>query len=77
LRNSKNPALPARLGRTWDPTMMNIKDIVFNTGFIQGLAFENIGKAITQGLVNQEIPDSSILEKVLTGQLAPKEDKND
>jgi len=70
LRYKANKSLPARLGKTWDPVMINIKDIVFNTSFIQGLAFENIGKAITTGLITEDISDESILEKVVTGTLA-------
>lgn len=53
--------------------MMNIKDIVFNTSFIQGLGFENINKAIQTGLISEETPGISILEKVLTGTLVEKE----
>ena len=34
--------------------MMNIKNDVFASGFIQGLAFENIGKAIETGLIAKE-----------------------
>jgi len=73
LRDKNIPSLPARLGRTWNPVMMNIKDIVFNTSFIQGLGFENINKAIQTGLISEEAPDTSILEKVLTGTLVEKE----
>ncbi len=69
LRDKKNPSIPARLGKRWDPTMMNIKQIVFNTSFIQGLAFENINEAIRTGLITEEVGDPSILEKVLTGTL--------
>lgn len=69
LRDKKNQSLPARLGSTWDPVMINIKKIVFQTSFIQGLAFENINEAIKTGLVTDEVGDASILEKVLTGTL--------
>jgi len=69
LRDKKNPSIPARLGKRWDPTMMNIKQIVFNTSFIQGLAFENINEAIKTGLITEEVGEPSILEKVLTGTL--------
>jgi hypothetical protein len=69
LRDRKNPSIPARLGSRWDPTMMNIKQIVFNTSFIQGLAFENINEAIKTGLITEEVGEPSILEKVLTGTL--------
>jgi hypothetical protein len=72
LRDKKNSNIPARLGPTWDPIMMNIKTIVFKTSFIQGLAFENVNQAIKTGLITEESEDPSILEKVLTGNLAPK-----
>jgi len=69
LRDRKNLSIPARLGAKWDPTMINIKKIVFKTSFIQGLAFENVNEAIKTGLITEEPADPSILEKVLTGTL--------
>ncbi len=72
LRDKRQPGIPARLGKKWDPMMMNIKDIVFNTSFMQGLAFENIGKAISTGLISEKPRDQSILEKVMTGTLVAK-----
>jgi len=69
LRDKKDHSKPARLGRTWDPIMANIKTDVFNTSFIQGLAFENVGKAIDTGLTTSHDSDPSILEKVVTGEL--------
>lgn len=72
LRDKKSPEIPARLGKKWDPIMMNIKKIVFTTSFIQGLAFENINEAIKTGLITEEAGDPSVLEKVLTGTLVEK-----
>jgi hypothetical protein len=69
LRDKKDHSKPARLGSTWDPVMANIKTDVFNTSFIQGLAFENVGKAIDTGLTTSQSTDPSILEKVVTGEL--------
>jgi len=69
LRDKKNHAIPARLGKPWDPDMANIKSDVFNTSFIQGLAFENVGKAIDTGLTTAQTDDPSIMEKVVTGEL--------
>ncbi len=69
LRDKKNPQIPARLGKTWDPTMMNIKKIVFSTSFLQGLSFENIGESLKVGLISDEPHESSIIEKILTGEL--------
>jgi DNA-directed RNA polymerase beta' subunit len=70
LRDKANPSYPARLGKTWDPIMMNIKAAVFKTSFIQGLAFENIAEAIRTGLITDEPVEPSILEKLMTGELA-------
>lgn len=69
LRDKKNQSIPARLGSRWDPVMINIKQIVFKTSFIQGLAFENVNEAIKTGLITDDGGDPSILEKVLTGTL--------
>jgi hypothetical protein len=68
LRDRTNQALPARLGKTWDPVMMNIKNTVFSTSFVQGLAFENINKAIETGLVSKQDVPATILEKLVTGE---------
>jgi hypothetical protein len=75
LRDRKNKGIPARLGKTWDPIMMNIKKIVFETSFVQGLAFENVNEAIRTGLITEEGGDPSILEKVLTGTLVEPKDR--
>ena len=75
LRDQDKPYLPARLGKEWKPVMLNIKQIVFNTSFVQGLAFENINEAIRTGLIAEEELEPSILEKVLTGELAGKRRK--
>lgn len=69
LRDKSNPSIPARLGKKWDPIMINIKQIVFKTSFVQGLAFENINEAIKTGLITEEGGEAAILEKVLTGTL--------
>ena len=49
--------------------MVNLKNNVFASGFIQGLAFENINKAIETGLVSEHDLDPSILERIVTGEL--------
>jgi len=69
LRYKEDPSIPARLGKKWDPVMTNIKNDVFNTGFLQGLAFENVGKAIDLGLTTSRDTQPSVLERVLTGEL--------
>ena len=48
--------------------MMNIKNTVFSTSFVQGLAFENINKAIETGLVSKADMPATILEKLVTGE---------
>ncbi len=67
LRDKNNQALPARLGKTWDPIMINIKNAVFASGFIQGLAFENVNKAIETGLISEGDVEPSLLGKLATG----------
>ncbi len=73
LRDKNNINIPARLGKTWDPILINMKKVVYAEGFVQGLAFENIGEALRTGLINEERKEPSILEKVLTGELSDKE----
>jgi len=68
LRDRSNQALPARLGKRWDPVMMNIKNAVFASGFIQGLAFENVNKAIETGLISEGEVEPSLLGKLATGE---------
>lgn len=75
LRDKRDNQLPARLGKTWDPMMVNIKQIVFASGFIQGLAFENINKAITTGLISEKELEPSVLERVLTGALVKEREE--
>jgi hypothetical protein len=75
LRDRENTSIPARLGKKWDPTMMNIKKIVFKTSFIQGLEFENINEAIATGLITEEPEEQSVLEKILFGTLVDEEKK--
>lgn len=69
LRDSKDIQQPARLGKKWDPQLVNMKKVIFSEGFINGLAFENINDAIKTGLISDEKGDTSIIEKVMTGSL--------
>lgn len=73
LRDKNNLHIPARLGKTWDPILINMKQVVYAEGFIPGLAFENIGEALRTGLITEESKEPSILERVLTGELSDKE----
>jgi len=72
-RYREDPRFPARLGKVWDPITINMKQVIFNEGFIQGLAFENINNAISQGLIGEDKPENSVLEKLLLGTLVTKE----
>ena len=76
LRYKQDVQLPARLGKTWDPTMVNIKKVVFSSGFVQGLAFENVNEAITSGLIAEKELEPSVLEKVMTGELVKPIDED-
>jgi len=69
LRDRQNVQIPARLGKKWDPTLVNLKKVVFSEGFINGLAFENVNEAIKTGLISDERAEPSIIEKVMTGTL--------
>ncbi len=69
LRDRSNPSIPARLGRKWDPVMANVKENVFSTSFVQGAAFENIGKAIQVGLTEApEFDQPTIFENLISGE---------
>jgi len=68
LRYKDDPRLAARLGKTWNPELMNLKKTVYNEGFLQGLAFENMNEAIRNGLVQETGSDLTVLEKVFTGE---------
>ena len=68
-RDKDSPQYPARLSEHWNPVMMNIKNIVFSSSALQGLAFENVNKAITTGLVEENNVNPSILEQVFTGEI--------
>jgi len=70
LRDSQNPMFPARVGKNpRKPQLSNIKTNIFASGFLQGLCFENVGKAIKTGLVSDYELSPSVLEKVMTGEL--------
>lgn len=68
LRYKDDPKFPARLGKEWKPELMNLRKSVYNEGFIQGLAFENINEAIKNGLLQNTGDNLNILEKVFVGE---------
>jgi len=74
LRDKENTTIAARLGKNpLDPVLFNIKKDIFSTSFLQGLSFEDIGKAINAGLTLDYDLEPSIIEKILTGTIAEKE----
>jgi DNA-directed RNA polymerase beta' subunit len=76
LRDKNNPVIPSRVGSDpLHPVLMNIKKNIFNSGFIQGLAFENVNAAIKTGLITKTELEPSVLEKLLTGTLVEKQTK--
>jgi len=73
LRDKNNQVIPARVGPDPEhPVLQNIKKNIFSSGFIQGLAFENINAAINTGLITKTELSPSILERLLTGTLVEK-----
>jgi len=78
LRDKSNPVIPARVGKDpLHPSLFNIKKNIFNSGLLQGLAFENVNTAINTGLISKTELEPSILEKVLTGTLVKKKSDED
>lgn len=76
LRDKDNPVLPSRVGKDpMNPVLFNIKRNIFNSGLLQGLAFENVNEAIKTGLITETELPPSVLEKLLTGTLVEKKNK--
>lgn len=75
LRDKLDNDIPARLAKKWDPVLINLKKVVYKEGFIQGLAFENIGEALRSGLISEKETEPSILEKLLLGETSTIEKK--
>jgi hypothetical protein len=78
LRDVDNPSLAARLRLNkgeFKPVLANIKKNVFATGFLQGLAFENVGEAIRTGLISDTKGEPSVIERLMTGELVNKKKK--
>jgi hypothetical protein len=48
---------------------MNIKEIVFRSGFLQSLNFENLSKSLMYGLIQDKPTPKSIIEKILRGDI--------
>ncbi len=70
LRDSGNPTYPARLNtKNYDPMIMGIKNIPSTESFLSSISFENFNKSITTGLTYNTDTNSSVLEKLVTGDL--------
>lgn len=71
LRDRADPTQPARLGHAFDPILTNIKNTIFKQNtFFSSLNFENVNKAISNGLIqSDENKEKSILEKVLLSEI--------
>jgi hypothetical protein len=78
LRHKENSTYPARLALAkgkYTPVLGNIKKDIFSSGFLQGLAFENIGAAINSGLTSDIKTPPSVIERIMTGELVEKKEK--
>ncbi len=76
LRDKNNPSIPARVGSDpMHPQLLNIKKNIFNSSLINGLAFENVNAAINTGLISTTELPPSVLERLLTGDLVEKKEK--
>lgn len=67
LRNKKSPQYPARIKEPYEYKSVSIKKLPMVQSWSLGLAFEDIGKSITYGLISDRQPASSI-EKVMFGE---------
>ena len=67
LRWSKDPQIPARLKRPYDPTMFPIKQLPSIISWPIGLAFENMGAALQYGLISER-GETSEIEKTIIGE---------
>lgn len=76
LRDKNNPAIPSRVGSDpMHPQLLNIRKNIFNSSLINGLAFENVNAAINTGLISTTELPPSVLERLLTGDLVEKKEK--
>jgi hypothetical protein len=72
-RSEANLKIPARLNNYKDPVIVGVKQIPFVDSWLNGLAFENINKAIQGGLVNEEDAVMNPIEKVLVRETYKKD----
>lgn len=65
LRDKSNNKIPARLGKTWNPEIVSIKQIPYLESWTRGLMFENFGKSVNNALLNPEKEIESELEVLI------------
>jgi hypothetical protein len=68
LRNKKDPMIAARLKDPYDPELHSIKSLPSIISWSLGVAYENLGKSLTFGLISKDSKKYSQIEKVLFGE---------
>lgn len=68
LRNKLDPMIPARLKEPYNPETYSIKALPGVISWSLGMAYENITKALSTGLISDDAKNLSQIEKVLYGE---------
>lgn len=68
LRNKKDAMIPARLKEPYDPELHSIKTLPSLISWPLGVAYENLGKSLSYGLISKDSKKYSQIEKVLFGE---------
>lgn len=68
LRNKKDPQKPARLVEPYDPETHSIKSLPSQISWAMGLAYENIARSISAGMISDDTKNPSSIEQVLFGE---------
>lgn len=68
LRNKLDPMIPARLKEPYNPETFSIKALPGVISWSLGMAYENISKALSTGLISDDTKNLSQIEKVLYGE---------
>lgn len=68
LRNRLDPMIPARLKEPYDPITFSIKTLPSTISWSLGIAYENISKSISTGMISDDTKNLSQIEKVLFGE---------
>jgi hypothetical protein len=64
-RSEKDNEMPARLNNYKDPVVIGCKQLPHTLSWLSGLAFENVNKSISKGLVDQQDAIMDPIESVL------------